>query len=360
MAAPDTLSINVYIFGDPDYDPFRIQRPSNTTVQDLQLALCREFDLFFEGIHPYSLKLWKLNKFIHLNDLEKKLPADYADLATIATTMKNIEKLSDLFESPPEKFVHVIVYKPEKLVFNPNHKGTLGNDNKQLVPYSSDLGDKMRDLELKVEDIMRSHSSSRSLGTALWSSAIPGQIAAPVMVQQISIETRVYGSDWIQNIRRESEDDKKRGNKNCGERVIYIPDCGALIDNFDRTIRAALCFAFYDDPATYSMIESAYDVDAILRFTQGQTSGILIVDQIDALETYPNDPEATAKETARRQLIRMVSSHKFIHSSSANILSTQTVGQQDDHSDRMKQTTGINTMLVVFQASVQKNERQSG
>ncbi|PVF99606.1 hypothetical protein CPB86DRAFT_282444 [Serendipita vermifera] len=104
-----------------------------------------------------------------------------------------------------------------------------------------------------------------------------------------------------------------------GKRVIYIPDCGELVSNFERTIRIALCFAFYDDPEAYSIIESACDAAALLTFAEGNTDGCLIVDELDTLEIRPNDPHPNATGRARELLIRMASSHVFIHSSSPNI-----------------------------------------
>ncbi|PVF92164.1 hypothetical protein CPB86DRAFT_228283 [Serendipita vermifera] len=111
-----------------------------------------------------------------------------------------------------------------------------------------------------------------------------------------------------------------------GQRVIYIPHCGELIEDFERTIRIALSFAFYDDPEAYSAIQSARNADDLLTFAEGNTDGYLIVDRLEILETRPDDTNPEAKEKVRVRLLKMISSHEFLYSSSANLPSLGSIG----------------------------------
>src|SRR5205085_9980211 len=67
-----------------------------------------------------------------------------------------------------------------------------------------------------------------------------------------------------------------------GKRVVYVPDCGTLVDNFMTAMRTAFCFAFPDD---YETIVSFLTVDELVRFSQALLHNrfYIIVDQLNAL-----------------------------------------------------------------------------
>jgi len=103
-----------------------------------------------------------------------------------------------------------------------------------------------------------------------------------------------------------------------GERVVYVPDCARLLDNFEWAIRTALCCAFYDSPLLET-IESALDVDALLRFWKKQKKFYFIVDQLNALELGGRHASLDEdKKRVTKRLHEMRVHHKYIFSASAN------------------------------------------
>ncbi|PVF91067.1 hypothetical protein CPB86DRAFT_803090 [Serendipita vermifera] len=80
-----------------------------------------------------------------------------------------------------------------------------------------------------------------------------------------------------------------------GKRVIYIPDCRPLVHSFAETLRAALCFAFHDDPTAYEAIVSAPGVDGLLRFSRKTKDKYIIIDQLNTLDTNRDDPLQASK-----------------------------------------------------------------
>ena len=103
-----------------------------------------------------------------------------------------------------------------------------------------------------------------------------------------------------------------------GERVVYVPDCATLLDDFEWAIRTALCCAFYDSPLLET-IESALDFDALLRFWRQQRKLYFIVDQLNALELGGRHASLDeVKEKVTQRLHQMRIHHKYIFSASAN------------------------------------------
>jgi hypothetical protein len=121
-------------------------------------------------------------------------------------------------------------------------------------------------------------------------------------------------------------------------RVIYIPDCSQLLDNPLETLRAALLFAFHDDSGLCKAIESANDVDGLIRSVKRPRHEplYLIVDQRNALD-YKSDAGDHIKTTVRGYIDAMKSGWRYIFSASAN--------EQADR-DADKKQTRIKTIYL--------------
>ncbi|KIX08518.1 uncharacterized protein Z518_03174 [Rhinocladiella mackenziei CBS 650.93] len=101
------------------------------------------------------------------------------------------------------------------------------------------------------------------------------------------------------------------------ERVVYLPDYQALLDDPVPYVVVAMLFAWADDFATQKKIIALRTEDQIEIFCKNQKNVIFIVDQMSALKTkgIANRQEA---ERIRRWVNRFTFVNKAIFSSSAN------------------------------------------
>jgi len=115
-----------------------------------------------------------------------------------------------------------------------------------------------------------------------------------------------------------------------GKRIVYVPDCAAMLQDSTSVFREALCCAFYDSKQHLKSIESARNHEELFTFWSRHRDVFLIVDQLNALEiggcTANMDD---VKNHVMRYLMRMKFRHKYIFSASANEQSNQaTLGKQ--------------------------------
>ena len=132
-----------------------------------------------------------------------------------------------------------------------------------------------------------------------------------------------------------------------GNRVVYIPDCHAALENPFRCIRDALLFAFHGDQDGWRAISQATKMDDLLAVVEAQPtySLYLIVDQYNALD-IEGDKEDHGNDTKKNlfeALTRIGYDQKYIFSASA--------GMRSDRYTDKKQT---GTVVIKFYAGMTK------
>jgi hypothetical protein len=84
-----------------------------------------------------------------------------------------------------------------------------------------------------------------------------------------------------------------------GERVVYIPDCWALINDTVEIFLLAMLFAWADDPALKGMIIKLNSLEQISNFLKSRgEKTIFVLDQMNALEESDQDRKETRKKKA--------------------------------------------------------------
>lgn len=102
-----------------------------------------------------------------------------------------------------------------------------------------------------------------------------------------------------------------------GKRVVYVPDCILLIESFFIEMRSALQFAF---PEHATMMDSWSDNEQIRDFCRAwRKSGTIffVLDQREALDTFPDDPDKDRKAQVRICLDELLSRNYVAYSASA-------------------------------------------
>jgi hypothetical protein len=99
-----------------------------------------------------------------------------------------------------------------------------------------------------------------------------------------------------------------------GKRVLYIPDCQYLLDDFEGTLRAALHFAFHGDALSHTCIEVVHGVENLLDLADIISDKYIIVDQLNALDIGPDDPKRELKTRVETWLLYLASSRRYIYS----------------------------------------------
>jgi hypothetical protein len=124
----------------------------------------------------------------------------------------------------------------------------------------------------------------------------------------------------------------------CGERVVYIPDCRAIISNPFRPIQAALLFAFYGDDTMFKTIAAIRNLDDLKDIMDGQIERTLyfIIDQWNALDSEEGEASSQNKIKIRDTLEAMGAQQKYIFSASAN-------AQSDRYADQKQSGTELIT-----------------
>jgi energy-coupling factor transporter ATP-binding protein EcfA2 len=75
------------------------------------------------------------------------------------------------------------------------------------------------------------------------------------------------------------------------ERVVYLPDCRAMMTDFLKYFKTALCLAFADNADTQELIWGFHTEEDIANFLErvGRRKLYFIVDQVSALDTDPKN-----------------------------------------------------------------------
>ncbi|KAH8115699.1 hypothetical protein DFH11DRAFT_1688376 [Phellopilus nigrolimitatus] len=103
-----------------------------------------------------------------------------------------------------------------------------------------------------------------------------------------------------------------------GKRVVYVPDCLLLIESFFIEMRGALQFAF---PEYASTMDAWTDVEQIRDFCRAwRKSGSIffVIDQREALDPVPDDPDKDRKAEVRIWLDELLSRNFVAFSASAD------------------------------------------
>ncbi|KAG9033181.1 hypothetical protein FS842_003981 [Serendipita sp. 407] len=130
-----------------------------------------------------------------------------------------------------------------------------------------------------------------------------------------------------------------------GKRVVYIPDCRELLENFVDAVREALLFAFYDDLCSWDIIFNARTTSHLQQFLNGRPKHSLyfIIDQRNALDQH--NPDLQQKIDVSCSLRCMAYGQLYIFSASAN---------EESSRDADHKQSGINT--IYFCAGMTEDE----
>jgi hypothetical protein len=101
------------------------------------------------------------------------------------------------------------------------------------------------------------------------------------------------------------------------ERVVYISDCRALLQDPVEYFQAAMLFAWADDIAIQEKIMTLNTLEMIRGFFKPKQKVIFVIDQMNALKI--NGPrEKEKREQLSDWIQRFAFGHKKVYSSSAN------------------------------------------
>jgi hypothetical protein len=109
-----------------------------------------------------------------------------------------------------------------------------------------------------------------------------------------------------------------------GKRVLYIPDCRQGAQDPVEYFRAAMLFAWANDPKMQRKImkmRSAKKIIKFLKINQSTSKILFVIDQMNALDLGRNAADTlsdTEKESLRTTIHRSASVHTCIYSTSAN------------------------------------------
>jgi hypothetical protein len=90
-----------------------------------------------------------------------------------------------------------------------------------------------------------------------------------------------------------------------GRKVVFLPDCKALLRDHVDYFRSALLLTFAAEPSIQAQVACLCSVEAIVGFCKAHNDLTFIVDQFNALEIDKDkdDAELQKKKAAVRQLI---------------------------------------------------------
>jgi len=143
-----------------------------------------------------------------------------------------------------------------------------------------------------------------------------------------------------------------------GARVVYLPDCRAMLLDDLVYLKTALIFAFLDSAAHLEDIQRCEDVESLAEFCVAfRSTGQLffIVDQLNAL-----DPELTGEDEVsddqkarlRRQLQRMSARHINITSAAANHKTFKYMATRDTGEQKIPLMGGMTPVRALFYALI--------
>jgi len=101
------------------------------------------------------------------------------------------------------------------------------------------------------------------------------------------------------------------------ERVVYLPDCRALLSGPVAYVKVAMLFAWADDVDTQEEIMTLNTQGEIQTFLERQENVLFVVDQMNAFKSDGAGNKELARNV-RQWVIQFTSTHKAVFSSSAN------------------------------------------
>ena len=139
------------------------------------------------------------------------------------------------------------------------------------------------------------------------------------------------------------------------ERVIYLPDCRAMLREPLRYLRHALVFAFGDSSSSNyrERIYECEDIEALADFCINYQRGGLwfIVDQLNALDPEPKgeDDISDHRKLALNELLQRISAGQvLITSASANHKSAKHMASKDTGDRKIPLLGGMTTVRELF------------
>jgi energy-coupling factor transporter ATP-binding protein EcfA2 len=137
-----------------------------------------------------------------------------------------------------------------------------------------------------------------------------------------------------------------------GERVIYLPDCFAMLRDPLEYLRVAVLFAIRD-ASSREQIYGCETVDALASFcVRYKTSRLcFIVDQLNALDPDPHGRDVstdTAKSALLSILQRISDPHVYITSASANHQSARYLKKKETGERKIALLGGMTTVRDLF------------
>ena len=112
------------------------------------------------------------------------------------------------------------------------------------------------------------------------------------------------------------------------ERVVYIPDCRALIKNPLEYVRAAMLFAWANDITTQKEIMTLNTLEEISGFFFLPEKIIFVIDQMNALKDSKRPREAKKRGDLCDWITCLTARHKSVLSCSANYVEFHEQTQQ--------------------------------
>ena len=116
------------------------------------------------------------------------------------------------------------------------------------------------------------------------------------------------------------------------ERVVYIPDCRALLKNPVEYVQAAMLFAWANDIPTQKEIMTLDTQKEIEDFFWPEKI-VFVIDQMNALKTSNTSSEAKKRTVLYNWILRFTAGHKSVFSSSANY--------DEYHDQKREQTSNL-------------------
>jgi hypothetical protein len=137
-----------------------------------------------------------------------------------------------------------------------------------------------------------------------------------------------------------------------GERVVYLPDCFAMLPDPLKYLQVALLFAIRD-ASSREQIDRCETLDALASFCVNYNTGRLcfIVDQLNALDPEPQGRDVfTDRDKSRLLSIlrRMSNPHVYISSASANHESARYLQKKETGERKIALLGGMTTVRDLF------------
>ena len=95
------------------------------------------------------------------------------------------------------------------------------------------------------------------------------------------------------------------------ERVVYIPDCPALLEDPVEYLQAIMLFAWADDIAIQKFIMTLNTLKKINHFFKNRKNVIFVIDQMNALE-FDGSREQKKREDLSDWIKRITFRHKKV------------------------------------------------